>query len=85
MSKGAGGGVPRILHLHSTFAAGGKEVRAARLMNAWGSRLDHAVVSAEPEAMGAAALIAPEVAVASPVTREKPSAMAHMAPSVRPP
>jgi len=51
------GGVPRILHLHSTFSAGGKEVRCARLMNAWGQRLHHTIISAEPEAMAAAALI----------------------------
>jgi L-malate glycosyltransferase len=57
---------PRILHLHSTFAAGGKEVRAARLMNAWGGRLDHTIVSAEPQAMGAAALIDAGVAVDYP-------------------
>ena len=49
------GGVPRILHLHSTFSAGGKEVRCARLMNAWGARLEHSIVSAEPAAMAAAA------------------------------
>lgn len=49
--------LPRILHCHSTFSAGGKEVRSVRLMNAWGLRLEHAIVSAEPEAMGAAALI----------------------------
>ncbi|NBB23949.1 glycosyltransferase [Porphyrobacter sp. SLTP] len=51
------GGVPRILHLHSTFSAGGKEVRCARLMNAWGPRLHHTIISAEPQAMAAAALI----------------------------
>lgn len=57
---------PRVLHLHSTFSAGGKEVRCARLMNAWGPRLDHTVVSAEPQAMAAAALIGPGVPVAYP-------------------
>lgn len=55
---------PRILHCHSTFSAGGKEVRSVRLMNAWGPRLEHAIVSAEPDAMGAAALIDREVRVA---------------------
>ncbi|WP_234036073.1 glycosyltransferase family 4 protein [Porphyrobacter sp. YT40] len=58
--------MPRILHCHSTFAAGGKEVRCARLMNGWGDRLEHTIVSAEPEAMGAAALIAPDVPVSYP-------------------
>ncbi|PKP95550.1 MAG: glycosyl transferase family 1 [Alphaproteobacteria bacterium HGW-Alphaproteobacteria-14] len=53
----AAGEVPRILHCHSTFSAGGKEVRCARLMNAFGAALEHVVVSAQPEAMGARALI----------------------------
>lgn len=37
-----------------------------RLMNAWEGRLAHSIVSAQPEAMGAAALIAPGVAVDYP-------------------
>jgi L-malate glycosyltransferase len=41
-----GGKVARILHCHSTFAAGGKEVRAVRLINAWGERLRHSIISA---------------------------------------
>lgn len=49
--------MPRVLHCHSTFSAGGKEVRCARLMNAWGQRLHHTIISAEPESMAAAALI----------------------------
>jgi glycosyltransferase involved in cell wall biosynthesis len=48
---------PNILHCHSTFQPGGKEVRSVRLMNAFGARLAHTIVSAEPEAMGARALI----------------------------
>jgi L-malate glycosyltransferase len=36
----------RILHAHSTFALGGKEARAVRLMNAFGDSADHAVLSA---------------------------------------
>ncbi|RKF21258.1 glycosyltransferase family 1 protein [Altericroceibacterium spongiae] len=44
---------PRFLHLHSTFDAGGKELRCVRLINAFGSAADHAIVSAEPAAMGA--------------------------------
>lgn len=66
MSKAPAGAVPRILHLHSTFAAGGKEVRATRLMNAWGPRLEHTIVSAVPEAMAAAALVASHVPVSYP-------------------
>lgn len=57
---------PRVLHLHSTFAAGGKEVRSARLINAWGERLAHTIVSADPQAMAAAALIAPGLAAEYP-------------------
>jgi len=66
VSKAPAGAVPRILHLHSTFAAGGKEVRATRLMNAWGPRVDHTIVSAEPQAMAAAALVQPGVPVDYP-------------------
>ena len=36
----------RILHLHSTFSLGGKEARAVRLMNAFGDRARHVVLSA---------------------------------------
>ncbi|MGO4168261.1 glycosyltransferase family 4 protein [Novosphingobium sp. YAF33] len=56
----------RILHLHSSFAAGGKELRAVRLMNLFGPGIAHAVVSAQPEAYGAAALLDPAVPVAFP-------------------
>ena len=66
MSQIAGLAVPRILHCHSTFSAGGKEVRCARLMNGWGGRLRHSVISAEPEAMAAAALIEADVPVCYP-------------------
>ena len=48
---------PRILHLHSTFDAGGKELRCVRLINAFGSDAEHAVVSSDPERRSAAALI----------------------------
>jgi len=52
---------PRILHLHSGFNLGGKEARAVRLMNLWGGKAHHSVVSAEPDAMGAAKAIAPQL------------------------
>lgn len=42
-----------ILHLHSTFDLGGKEARAVRLMNAFGARARHVIVSAMPEQLGA--------------------------------
>ena len=58
--------VPRLLHLHSTFAHGGKEARAVRLMNAWGPRFRHTIVSAMPEQMGASDAITPDVPVAFP-------------------
>jgi len=44
----------RVLHLHSSFNAGGKELRAAKLMNAFGPGIRHTVVSAEPDAYAAA-------------------------------
>lgn len=47
----------RVLHLHSTFDAGGKELRCVRLMNAFGPGVSHTIVSAVPHAMGAAQLV----------------------------
>ena len=44
---------PRLLHVHGSFSLGGKEARAVRLMNLWGDRAHHAIVSAAPDAMGA--------------------------------
>jgi L-malate glycosyltransferase len=67
----------RILHLHSTFAPGGKEARAVRLMNAFGSAASHTIVSAMPEETGAAKMIAKgigwEFAVNPPPLAGKPS------------
>lgn len=51
----------RFLHLHSSFDAGGKELRAARLMNAFGKGVSHAVVSSAPDAYGAASAIDPGI------------------------
>lgn len=48
---------PRILHLHSSFDLGGQQARAVRLMNAWGDRARHTIVSGAPEALGARASI----------------------------
>lgn len=61
----------RILHLHSTFDAGGKERRAVALMNRWarqgGARaIEHHIVSAQPGSMGARSLIDKRVAVFFP-------------------
>ncbi len=47
-----------ILHFHSTFSLGGKEARAVRLMNAWGSAARHTIVSGMPDQLSARASIA---------------------------
>lgn len=57
---------PRILHLHSTFDAGGKEVRNVRLINAWGKDAEHFIVSGDLEKRGAARLIAPKITIRWP-------------------
>jgi len=53
----AGGSVPHVLHCHSTFAIGGKERRAAQLMNAFGKRLEHTVVSGMEDRLEARELV----------------------------
>lgn len=58
--------LPRILHCHSTFALGGKEARAVRLMNAFGERADHVILSAVPDALSAREAIDPGVRVEFP-------------------
>ena len=58
----------RILHCHSTFSLGGKEARAARLMNAFGDAARHTVLSAMPDALGARDAIAPGIRVDFPDT-----------------
>jgi len=59
-----------ILHLHSTFQPGGKELRAARLMNVFGPKVRHTLVSAVPDALGAASAIDPQIEVAYPTDFE---------------
>ncbi len=56
----------RLLHLHSSFAAGGKELRAAKLMNAFGPQVEHVVISAVPGELSAASAIDPAIPVAYP-------------------
>ena len=51
----------RFLHLHSTFDAGGKELRCVRLINAFGPDVAHMIVSAEPQALSAGQHISPIV------------------------
>jgi len=56
----------RVLHLHSTFSPGGKELRTAKLMSAFGAGVEHVVVSGVPGELGAASAIGPAVAVTYP-------------------
>ncbi len=56
----------RVLHLHSSFNPGGKELRAAKLMAAFGAQVDHAVVSGVPGAVGAAEVVDPALSVVYP-------------------
>jgi glycosyltransferase involved in cell wall biosynthesis len=66
-----------ILHLHSSFDPGGKEARSVRLMNAWGDRARHVIVSGIPDALSAREAIAPgiayEIAQTPPPLTGKPS------------
>ncbi|MEH3100782.1 glycosyltransferase [Sphingomonas adhaesiva] len=66
-----------ILHLHSTFDLGGKEARAVRLMNAFGDRARHTIVSAMPDRLGARVRIDQriryEIAQDAPPLTGKPS------------
>lgn len=48
----------RILHAHSTFALGGKEARAVRLMNAFGPAASHSILTASPGQLSARDAIA---------------------------
>jgi L-malate glycosyltransferase len=56
----------RILHCHSTFSLGGKEARAVRLMNAFGDRAEHTILSAVPDALDARDSIDPAISVTFP-------------------
>ena len=56
----------RVLHLHSSFHAGGKELRSAQLINAFGPKVEHIIVSAEPDALGAAQAIGAKMRVSYP-------------------
>ena len=58
--------VPRILHLHSSFDAGGKELRCVRLIDAFGKNAEHAIVSGDPARRSAAALIGKAAKVSWP-------------------
>ncbi len=56
----------RVLHLHSTFSSGGKELRAAKLMNAFGPGAQHVVISGVAGELGAASAVNCGVAVSYP-------------------
>jgi glycosyltransferase involved in cell wall biosynthesis len=56
----------KILHLHSTFDLGGKEARAIRLMNHFGSAAEHVILSAQPDSLSARDAIDPIIAAAFP-------------------
>lgn len=66
-----------ILHLHSTFDLGGKEARAVRLMNAFGDRARHTIVSGMEGRYGARDRIAKgikyEIAQNPPPLQGRPS------------
>lgn len=70
----------RILHLHSSFALGGKEARATRLMNLMGPRAQHVVLSAMPEALGARTAIADDIVVEFPGDEGAPTLHGKPAP-----
>ena len=56
----------RLLHLHSTFSPGGKELRSVQLINALGAQFEHSIVSGVPDEMGAARHIARGARVSFP-------------------
>ncbi len=66
-------GALRILHCHSTFSLGGKEARAVRLMNAFGARARHTILSAMPDQLGARAAIAPGIVADFPIEGRAPA------------
>lgn len=53
---------PHILHLHSSFNLGGKEARAVQLMNHFGDRARHTIVSGVPDQLSARDAIAKGIA-----------------------
>ena len=55
-----------ILHLHSSFDEGGKELRCVQLINAFGPGVMHSIVSAKPGALAARKLISSKIPVSYP-------------------
>jgi len=66
VSAKAGAPPLRVLHLHSTFEAGGKERRSVALMNRFAKGVVHSVVSAQPGKLGAGKDLAKDVKVQYP-------------------
>ena len=66
-----------ILHMHSSFNLGGKEARAVQLMNAFGDRARHTIVSGMPDELSARDSIATgimyEIAQNTPPLTGRPS------------
>jgi L-malate glycosyltransferase len=56
----------RMLHAHSSFSLGGKETRAVRLMNAFGDRAEHTILSGMPDQLGARDAIDSDIAARFP-------------------
>jgi L-malate glycosyltransferase len=56
----------RILHLFSSFDLGGKEARAVRLINHFGGKAKHSILTAVPDALGAREAIDRRVEVEFP-------------------
>ncbi|MEQ1498295.1 MAG: glycosyltransferase family 4 protein [Novosphingobium sp.] len=79
----------RVLHLHSSFSPGGKELRAAKLMNAFGPGIDHVLISGVQGQLGAAAAINSQVSVQYPCDfpalsgRPTPWRLFHLAKAMR--
>jgi glycosyltransferase involved in cell wall biosynthesis len=66
-----------ILHMHSSFNLGGKEARSVQLINAFGDRARHTIVSGMPDQYSARDAIAPgisyEIAQNPPPLTGRPS------------
>ncbi|MEO6152074.1 MAG: glycosyltransferase family 4 protein [Croceibacterium sp.] len=78
------GRAPHILHLHSSFDTGGKELRTARLINALGPGFEHAIVSGDPARRSAAAALNARARVTWPAFppltgKPWPSRLKHLA------
>jgi glycosyltransferase involved in cell wall biosynthesis len=63
----------RILHLHSGFGADSAELRAARVMNAFGPTIQHSIVSAGPACAAVVAGIPVDYPTDFPSLRGRPS------------